>query len=91
MITHNEARKQIQSTNEYLETNIDPFGSFETYITQQEKKDELLELYRLKERCIVCAPYFEGSRILHCAVPYTDNEKYMTLLKQTQALEEELK
>jgi hypothetical protein len=44
MITSEEVRKQIQATNEYLETNIDPFGSFEDYISQQEKVNELLEL-----------------------------------------------
>ena len=45
MITSEEVRKQIQATNEYLETNIDPFGSFEDYISQQEELTTAVKRY----------------------------------------------
>lgn len=60
-------------------------------LERAKKEHELLELYKKKEQCIVCAPLFKDSSILHCVVRYSDDEKYMRILNQIKQLEEELK
>jgi len=80
------------------------YGVYEGYMLSEEergvvskalerakKEHELLGLYQKKEQCIVCAPLFKDSSILHCVVRYSEDEKYMRILKQIKGLEEELK
>lgn len=86
MKLYDEAIKHIKDHEVYLYS----FSVIQA-LERAKKVAELLGLYQKKENCIVCVPLMKDSNILHCVVRYSEDEKYMRILKQIKALEEELK
>lgn len=81
----------IQENNESCKTLENRIPNVFKALERAKKVAELLGLYQKKEQCIVCVPLMKDSSILHCVVRYSEDEKYMRILKQIKALEEELK
>ena len=95
MIKHEEVKDLLKRNEKSLHNkNIcyyftkEEFTKLQQYVTEQEKKDELLGLYQKAIRMMVCIPQNET---YHYVVRYTDDTRFNSILNQIKKLEEELK
>lgn len=79
-ITHEQIRNHFKDNFNANDVKYEDIRIITEYISQQEKQQKLLELYRELDNCIV-AP--EG----HHVCRYTDNEKYARIRKQIKEKE----
>ena len=86
-----EQLKNCEDMHIWVKPIKDYIKELEAKEERAKKVAELLGLYQKKENCIVCVPLMKDSNILHCVVRYSEDEKYMRILKQIKQLEEELK
>lgn len=91
-ITHEEAREKLH----HIVMGESPYTKYSvkdmlSYITQQQKQEELLGLYRECIDLTVKKPIYQGSSIQRYAIKWRHDEEFTILLDKIKALEEEMK